>query len=74
MIKINKKYYILIIIFGILIIIIFLFVNKKEDYEYIDMNDVLLETTSAEKLEQNNVEEKIKIHILGEVNYNVILD
>ena len=34
-----------IIIFGILIIIIFLFVNKKEDYEYIDMNDVLLETT-----------------------------
>ena len=74
MIKINKKYYILIIIFGILIIIIFLFVNKKEDYEYIDMNDVLLETTSAEKLEQNNVEEKIKIHILGEVNYNGILE
>lgn len=78
MIKINKKYYVLIIILGIIVIIIFFFIKPKEDYEYIDTNKVISDSELSETLEDNITdaikEEKIKIHILGEVNYNGILE
>ena len=78
MIKINKKYYVLIIILGIIVIIIFFFIKPKEDYEYIDTNKVISDLELSETLEDNTTdstkEEKIKIHILGEVNYNGILE
>ncbi len=59
-------------------IIVFFFVNQKEDYDYIDTSKVMAETSLPKELEddkENNIKEEIiKIHILGEVNYNGILE
>lgn len=68
----NKKYYILIIVFLLVIAIIFLFMNKKESYENLEIENIVITEEQEEIVEEK--EEKIKIHILGEVNYNGILE
>lgn len=58
-----------------MIILIFLF-NEKKEYEFVDTTDIVIEDGSeSENVIKETVEiEKIKIHILGEVNYNGILE
>ena len=56
----------------------FFFINPKGEYEYIDTNEFIADSSLSEEVEDNKEngvkEEKIKIHILGEVNYNGILE
>ena len=72
----NKiKIILIIIVIVILIIIIGILmakVNEEENYEDLDVFD----TAGQEIIEENQIEEtnKIKIHILGQVNYNGILE
>lgn len=77
MIKINnKKYYIIIIVIAVIVIILIILFNKKDDYEYLDDNIISSIESNIEGNKNNVVElqETIKIHILGEVNYNGILE
>ena len=74
MIIINKKYYILIIL-TIVAIGIYFFISQiqNNDYDYLDMEDVVVDNVEVENNEEKTIE-TIKIHILGEVNYNGILE
>ena len=71
----NNKIKIIVIIKVIVIIIAGVVISKigyEENYEDLDVFD----TAGQEIIEENQIEEtnKIKIHILGEVNYNGILE
>lgn len=72
----NKRKIILItIIIVILIIIVGVLmpkINQEENYEELDV----FETTGEQMINEEKIEEinKIKIHILGQVNYNGILE
>lgn len=63
-----------------MIITIYIVLSHKEksDYEFIESDNIIsnLEIDSSEDIKLNaaEIEEKIKIHILGEVNYNGILE
>lgn len=62
----------ILIIFGIIIIIIIIFIFKnytnKNNYEQLEFNDVISENKSEVSNETNKIDEKIKVHIIGEVN------
>ena len=71
----NNKIKIIVIIIVIVIIIAGVVISKigyEENYEDLDVFD----TAGQEIIEENQIEEtnKIKIHILGQVNYNGILE
>lgn len=70
----NKRKIILIIILILIIIIgiVMAKANEEENYEDLDVFDTVVQ----EIIEENQIEEtnKIKIHILGQVNYNGILE
>lgn len=78
MIKIsNKKYYIIIIVISMIVIIFIFLLNEKDDYEYLNNNNIIssIESNSEDsKNDSEELQETIKIHILGEVNYNGILE
>ena len=62
----------ILIIFGIIIIIIIIFIFKnytnKNNYEQLEFNDVISENKIEISNETNKIDEKIKVHIIGEVN------
>lgn len=71
----NRKYKIIIIVFSLGIIIFFVFYkNNNDDMEMImDSSDLNL-NIAEEKEEQKAEEDKIKIHITGEVNNQGIIE
>ena len=62
----------ILIIFGIIIIIITISIFKnytnKNNYEQLEFNDVISENKIEISNETNKIDEKIKVHIIGEVN------
>ena len=62
----------ILIIFGIIIIIIIIFIFKnytnKNNYEQLEFNDVISENKIEISNETSKIDEKIKVHIIGEVN------
>lgn len=76
----NKNIYIIVVVTGVAIIIIVLLINffKEDKYDYIenfDNDKFIIEEYTEEKIENITDEDnKIKIHILGAVNYNGIIE
>ena len=62
----------ILLIFGIMIIMIIIFITKnytnKNNYEQLEFNDVISENKIEISNETNKINEKIKVHIIGEVN------
>ena len=70
----NKKYIIIIVILGGVIIYSFFYITKKQEYteEIIDESFLV---NSINTIEESNIENnKIKIHITGEVNMQGIIE
>lgn len=67
----NKKYLIIFSVICIVLVgVVFLFFNREEEYEYVN----IVQDTSNLNEENTKETETIKVHILGEVRYNGILE